>query len=323
MAYDQPDLSGFMYGSVANVAAQYEAAYAPLYQGVASGGYDTVIGFMDDLDALDDEDDDRWDEIEVQARSLHSHYTAEKEDSQHRMGDLLAAGLSIYNKAKSGQIPDKYGARLKSFYPWLDGIPEFERVVLIKSHPLLRNGADQLRPSMVKAFITGVKYLDAATRKNYVVHVAGGMCMQGGTPFSTDDMSTVHSGRGFAIFVIDMNDNLYAASHKLGMFHHSSFTAGEQVRGAGELIIKAGRIKYVSAKSGHYKPTMDHLLYTIRLFRDKGVSLDSFHVLAWDKFGYNAPLQLVKASEFVDQHDQYEIWGQGKPTLSQLRAIGA
>ena len=43
---------------------------------------------------------------------------------------------------------------------------------------------------------------------------------------------------------------------KAGRFHHSSLVAGDDVIGAGEWIVRDGKLCKVSANSGHYRPTM-------------------------------------------------------------------
>jgi hypothetical protein len=48
---------------------------------------------------------------------------------------------------------------------------------------------------------------------------------------------------------------MYAASHILGKFHHSSFFAGMPVVAAGEVVAFDGQIKLITAKSGHYRPS--------------------------------------------------------------------
>jgi len=53
-----------------------------------------------------------------------------------------------------------------------------------------------------------------------------------GTPFTTRHMQTAHSGNGWGVFVVDPNGKLYARSHQVGYFHHSTFLAGRPVAAA-------------------------------------------------------------------------------------------
>ena len=43
---------------------------------------------------------------------------------------------------------------------------------------------------------------------------------------------------------------------KVNRFHHSTFTHGRGVLGAGEWYVKKGKLKFISANSGHYKPDL-------------------------------------------------------------------
>jgi hypothetical protein len=75
-----------------------------------------------------------------------------------------------------------------------------------------------------------------------------------GAPISTRGMETAHSGAGWAVFVVDPNGALYARAHEVGYFHHSTFLAGRPVAAAGELLIDdTGRIRIITAKTGHYR----------------------------------------------------------------------
>jgi hypothetical protein len=48
-----------------------------------------------------------------------------------------------------------------------------------------------------------------------------------------------------------------------GKFHHSSLTAGGTVVGAGEWIVRGGKLARISANSGHYQPTIDFLYRSV------------------------------------------------------------
>jgi hypothetical protein len=51
----------------------------------------------------------------------------------------------------------------------------------------------------------------------------------------------------------------YSHVCKGGRFHHSSFVSGGDVIGAGEWIVRGGKLCKISANSGHYLPTIDLL----------------------------------------------------------------
>ncbi len=105
---------------------------------------------------------------------------------------------------------------------------------------------------------TQVLYLNelrADERGDYEV-TGGNPLMQGHPPqpYSTTDEFSKFSGKGFAIYVMSPTGEFYSASHKVGLFHHSSFLGGDEIGGAGEWKIEDGILKSITNKSGHYEP---------------------------------------------------------------------
>jgi hypothetical protein len=96
--------------------------------------------------------------------------------------------------------------------------------------------------------------------------------------FDTKLHKTETSGDGFAIFVCDAGD-MYAASHILGKFHHSSFFAGMPVVAAGEIVADQGEIKLITAKSGHYRPSaadMERMVKKLAWIPDSAMIIPEF-----------------------------------------------
>jgi len=90
-----------------------------------------------------------------------------------------------------------------------------------------------------------------------------------GTPFTTRHMQTAHSGNGWGVFVVDPNGKLYARSHQVGYFHHSTFLAGRPVAAAGELLSDdTGKIRIITAKTGHYKAGIEEMIRLVTLIPD-------------------------------------------------------
>ncbi len=90
------------------------------------------------------------------------------------------------------------------------------------------------------------------------------------------------------IFVMDKDGELFAQNMESAVdkdddefrnsrVHHSSFTAGEAVAGAGELKVdKQGVLKEISDRSGHYKPGEEQTKQTLEhLEQAKGVNLNN------------------------------------------------
>jgi hypothetical protein len=103
---------------------------------------------------------------------------------------------------------------------------------------------------------TQVQYLDQAARQAYRLVIRDGNIYDArGQLFDTSAASTVHSGEGRAIFVMDELGTFYASTEQAtGRFHHSSLLAGEPVAAAGEIGVVKGKIHLLSDKSGHYYP---------------------------------------------------------------------
>ncbi len=95
-----------------------------------------------------------------------------------------------------------------------------------------------------------------------------------GIPYNTEYDKTLHSGKGYAIFVISPQGEFFAGSHIGDVFHHSSFLADGAIIAAGELKTdKEGKIIYLSGKSGHYRPGDEENLQMLRSLKHHGLDL--------------------------------------------------
>jgi len=299
--------------------------------------FDNAFDELDEDEDWDD-DDDEMDDVLLDL-TLAAHYQMEKSDHQHRMGDLLASAFSVYDRLRNPQnyvgsdLSDlghpavngmfnqlQINAQKMTLYKWLDSIPEYPRICMISSHPLMKHRervsgkieTGNLLPSMVVAFVKGVKYLDGVGRKRYELDVNGAFS-QNGTAFSTDTMKTVHSGMGFAIWVCGGPDSkFYAGNHAKGQFHHSSFLAGGDVVCGGEMVARNGQLKLLTAKTGHYQADMDHFVKAIGILTASGIAPDSYRVLVWDENTTNAPKNPAPfARDILADPDDYITWGTG------------
>jgi len=280
---------------------------------------DEISGYLTEMD-MDDDAEAEPAEVVPKARKLDSHYTMEKSDPTHRMGDLLTAAGTIWSEARAGTRRDEYNARGQDLISWLDNIPEWQRVVLIKEKLLAfgKRDAENLRPSMVKAFIGGVKYLDKAGRKRYRVEVHGGRLWRGSEAFDTIKLETAFSGLGFAIWVLSKTDKFYAGSHRVGQFHHSSFLSGGKVMCGGEMVVQGGKLRLLTGKSGHYKPKLKHLVYAVQTLRKQSIDLSTFRVQIWTST-CTAPVAPT-GQEFLARQDEWEAWsGCSHPNHQRLK----
>ena len=169
---------------------------------------------------------------------------------------------------KSGQIKSVSGSFQKNM-----GWTEEE------THKYLRKGAPL--PMVTKL----------GTRGRAALELKGGSPMTQGDskdPYDTSSLVSNFMGRGYAIYVMDGHGNLYASQHKVGIFHHSSFLAGGDVTGAGEIKIERGAVKAITNKSGHYLPTSEEMVQVFEELEARGVNLSAVEYIPMgtpDAFG--------------------------------------
>lgn len=123
-----------------------------------------------------------------------------------------------------------------------------------------------------------VKYYTPAERDATRLRAFGGLLYTDtarSRPLDTRGMESHFSGPGYAVYVMGQDGHLYAANHTRGYRHHSSFLAGGNVAGAGELAATGGRLTFLSNKSGHYCPAVAHLLQVLYQLDRDGVDLSA------------------------------------------------
>ncbi len=119
---------------------------------------------------------------------------------------------------------------------------------------------------------TKVKYLEnEEARREFQLDI-NGTIKQGGQPYDTSKMYSKFKGDGFGIYVMGKDGRFFSTSHKIGLFHHSSFLGGGDVAGAGEMKVEGGELKYLTNKSGHYWPGDRELGQTIDALKKAGAS---------------------------------------------------
>jgi len=107
-------------------------------------------------------------------------------------------------------------------------------------------------------------------RAPYLVRIQDGPLWSGGLPLTGE---TSKDSKGLLNFVLSPELELYAGPLVPGRFHHSSFLAGGPLVAAGEFTMDQGRIKTITNRSGHYKPSAAILLRFLRFLNAKGVDL--------------------------------------------------
>ncbi|RIJ71079.1 DUF4157 domain-containing protein [Nakamurella silvestris] len=121
-----------------------------------------------------------------------------------------------------------------------------------------------------------VKYNETQEeQEKAAVVVSGGKLVRNDKKMvDTKDGVTHFAGAGAEIFVVDKSGRIYMGSHKVSLFHHSSFLAGGDVAMAGELKVTNGSINWMSNKSGHYLPTRENFVQFLRWLEKDGVPLN-------------------------------------------------
>ena len=151
-----------------------------------------------------------------------------------------------------------------------------------------------------------VKYLGKEQRKEKIIKVDknGLLVDRRGRAYHTGIESTMHSGAGWAIFVMDKNNTIYAGSHIAGEFHHSSFLGGNYVSSAGEIAVRNGKLVAITCRSGHYRPDPKNMIYFLNSLNDRKVNLK------------NVPIQLNEGPpRFCDAFEALKNNGRYARTL--------
>jgi hypothetical protein len=138
--------------------------------------------------------------------------------------------------------------------------------------------AKYLNPAAPQKPLVGT--LGEKGRQVFELH-GGNPVTQGASPepFDTAQMFSKFMGAGYSIYVMDKSGRIFAAQHKVGLFHHSSFFAGGSVAGAGEMKVDHGTIKSITNKSGHYQPTAEEMMQVFNELQSRAISLDGLEYI--------------------------------------------
>lgn len=227
-----------------------------------------------------------------------TRYKKEKNHPLHRMGDLIE-DFERYHQKHCIAEP---------YTDWVSDISYFEALqVLRKIRP--RATSWELSHNAT-AFVKGVQYLSVENRGSYSVEFRDGMIYWKGSPLDTANLETHFSGLGWAMWVQSPDDVFYTNSHVKGRTHHSSFLSGEAVHGAGEWLVKDGRLLMITAKSGHYQPTMPEFYRSLMTLQTQGASLRDTDVVIYTFRGepFVAPAD-VAMSDWHNLSQSYVTFG--------------
>ena len=222
--------------------------------------------------------------VPEEVAAMNPMLEAPPEKQEDQAGPLGGGSAGHYNVPLGGGSAGHYGVLLNN---------SFQQSSSGGASPLLLSESASATASPTSASATGslggpapvlpdtkgskskVKYIQTdEARKEFELEI-GGSLKQGGEAYDTSKMYSKFMGDGFGIFVMSADGRFYSTSHKIGLFHHSSFLAGGAVAGAGEMKVEGGTLKYITNKSGHYWPGDRELVQTLTALKRAGVGISS------------------------------------------------
>lgn len=213
-------------------------------------------------------------------------YWAEFLDPLHRAGDKMSLYKQLW---KTSHIPN--------YFIYLE---------TIENDPLFRKYLPQ--DLQVQYFHTEEE------RAPHRLTFKKGVAYQGDKLFDTSEFETEFSGKGYGIFVLGTDGEFYVNNYHRYQLHHSSEFAGLPVVSAGEIMAKKGKILAINNKSGHYSPTLESVLTTLKSLEDKLKTIKGIManvIFAKSSSGmpirvkYEAQSLLAKRGELLSTSAQY------------------
>jgi hypothetical protein len=155
--------------------------------------------------------------------------------------------------------------------------------------------------------------IERTNYKNWVLADSPGIGWEDGRGYAAPDMMLPD----FAGFALSMGRELYMAHHK-GSFHkdnffHSSYMAGDSVLCTGTIQIFKGKVHAIRNDSGHYQPTIQHLINVVQTLRMHGVDPGTVWVQAVACSWTNQAGDIQKTDS---------PWWTGRQLLSSWRSRG-
>jgi len=206
-------------------------------------------------------------------RPLHANYQAERLDPRHRFGGANRDRLSNATQLVLQFLGEQPYGTAAQFLQWVAG---HQPVGMQDVQDLLESW--QVAPPPEGQQIGMVRYLDNMARQIYVIEPASDGLLYSRrrkagavgaaaalffdtVPFDTSLSRAAFGGRQRkAIWVQGPSGRFYSSlESQAGVFHHSSFLAGHDVKAAGDWEVEHGQLRTISAMSGHYRPTIEQL----------------------------------------------------------------
>lgn len=215
-------------------------------------------------------------------------------------------GIRIWSRLKSKRIEEEFW--IEVFLKQQDGNRHeslksyWGRFTLWKNNPSIHESFFEWQsryfPDIAKTINSGVIYFDDEMQQKASLIIKNGLCYLEGKPYCTENESTFLSGKGTAIYVIDLRRRIYVSSQHIDELHHSRLMGGRAILGAGTLKTdQNGSITFITNRSGHYKPTREQLYNTLFILRSQGVNLKEVRLIEKTKI---AVLVFSSALEWLE-----------------------
>ena len=121
-----------------------------------------------------------------------------------------------------------------------------------------------------------------AERRPFQIFIKNGLVYDvDGNLYDTSDakLGGLGAAQGSALIVMDKGGNLFSSKfQEVGVFHHSSFLAGQPVAFAGEIRVLNGQIVQLSNTSGHYMPSNGSFTQILQRFAKSGLMIDNIRL---------------------------------------------
>ena len=162
-----------------------------------------------------------------------------------------------------------------------------------------------------------VQYLKSTAERNEVEILGekGILVRRTGAPLNTAEMSSLFGGEGSCIYVMSPDGRIYVNSGILNKIHHSTFLAGTETAGAGELQVQNGILRSINNKSGHYTPQVVHLAQTLHELQSKGVKIQGVNVKV---YGLKSNSSTSEPEDFGDAQQFLELYKGDRAQFRQL-----
>lgn len=138
------------------------------------------------------------------------------------------------------------------------------------------------------------QYLSSTDRAKYRIHFNGGIAQQMQWWLNNTKVVNADSKNGYvdnlgwraghAGYALSLGGDFFSGLHIGGApgqgtnFYHSSYMGGDTVRCAGTWKIVNGKLLEITDSSGHYQPTIQHMLGCIETLKGHGVDLSDVKI---------------------------------------------